>query len=147
MQAVPPGQEPDNRHSSRDCDRVPPDSGSAESYRGRISQRTVTGPRELAPSAPFDATTVLHTASGHHTFDSLAVDGEGYVCAATLVAGGITVVSPDGAMVEHIAIDDFATTNVCFGGDDFRTAYFTLGRGGKLVSTTWPRPGHRLAHQ
>jgi gluconolactonase len=42
---------------------------------------------------------------------------------------------------------DFATTNICFGGEDLRTAYVTLGRSGTVVTTQWPRPGLRLAHQ
>jgi gluconolactonase len=118
-----------------------------ESYRGRIRRRTVTGPGELAPTSPFDPATVLHTLAGLAAFDSLAVDAGGYVCAATLVDGGITVVSPDGATVEHIPTGDFATTNICFGGDDLGSAYITLGRSGRLVRTQWPRPGLRLAHQ
>ncbi len=36
-------------------------------------------------------------------------------------------------------------TNVCFGGDDLRTAYVTCSATGKLVSTPWPRPGLKLA--
>ena len=39
------------------------------------------------------------------------------------------------------------TTNICFGGDDLRTAYVTLSGTGRLVSIPWPRPGLRLAHQ
>ena len=118
-----------------------------ESWRGRILRRTVTGPGELAPASPFDPTTVLHTLPGLGAFDSLAIDGEGYVCAATLVDGGITVLSPDGSSVEHLPTGDFATTNICFGGEDLRTAYVTLGRSGTVVTTQWPRPGLRLAHQ
>jgi gluconolactonase len=78
--------------------------------------------------------------------DSLAVDGEGWVCVATLVNGGITAISPDGATVEHVPFPDLLVTNICFGGDDLRTAYLTLSGTGQLVSTTWPRPGLRLAH-
>ena len=33
------------------------------------------------------------------------------------------------------------TTNICFGGDDLTTAYITLSTTGRLVKTTWPRPG------
>ena len=40
---------------------------------------------------------------------------------------------------------DPLTTNVCFGGDDLRTAYVTLSATGRLVSTTWPVPGLPLA--
>ena len=40
---------------------------------------------------------------GFQLFDSLAVDGAGNVCVATLVNGGITVISPDGGSIEHVA--------------------------------------------
>ena len=127
-----------------------PDSSTlywTESYRGRIRRRTVVGPGELAPTSPFDSATVLYTLPGMRAFDSLAIDSGGYVCAATLVDGGITVVSPDGSTAEHLPTGDFATTNICFGGEDLTVAYVALGRSGKLVSTRWPRPGLRLAHQ
>jgi gluconolactonase len=58
--------------------------------------------------------------------------------------GGITVISPSGEIIEHIATADPITTNICFGGTDLRTAYITLSGLGKLVSTTWPRPGLKL---
>jgi gluconolactonase len=64
---------------------------------------------------------------------------------ATLVNGGITSVSPDGAKVEHLAVDDPITTNICFGGDDLRTAYITASATGRLLMTEWPRPGLKLA--
>ncbi len=81
---------------------------------------------------------------GYQELDSLAVDGEGYVCVATLHNGGITAISPDGHDVTHVPMPDTATTNICFGGDDLRTAYITLSESGRLVSTPWPRPGLAL---
>jgi gluconolactonase len=35
-------------------------------------------------------------------------------------------------------------TNICFGGDDMRTAWVTLSAMGKLARTTWARPGLTL---
>jgi gluconolactonase len=70
--------------------------------------------------------------------DSLAVDGAGNVCVATIVRGGISVVSPAGDLVEFVETGDYLTTNICFGGEDFTTAYMTLGSTGRLVKTTWP---------
>jgi len=64
---------------------------------------------------------------------------------ATLVNGGITIISPDGSKIEHVPMPDPLTTNLCFGGKDLRTAYVTLSATGKLVSTPWPRAGLRLA--
>ena len=66
---------------------------------------------------------------------------------ATIANGGITAISPDGERIEHHATGDLVTTNICFGGDDMRTAYITLSSTGRLVSTHWPRQGLRLAHQ
>ena len=83
---------------------------------------------------------------GYVEFDSMAVDGAGNVCVATLHRGGITVAAPDGSAVEHVPLPDPVTTNVCFGGPDLRTAWATLSGTGQLVSFEWPRPGLRLNH-
>jgi gluconolactonase len=90
---------------------------------------------------------LLHRGAGVNLFDSLAVDGDGYVCVATISNGGITVISPDGNSVEHAALPDPIVTNICFGGDDLRTAYVTLSATGKLVSFEWPRAGLKLPFQ
>lgn len=81
---------------------------------------------------------------GYQLFDSLAVDGEGNICVATLFNGGITVISPDGKRIEHLPLPDVYTTNLCFGGKDLRTAYVTLSLSGRLAALDWPRPGLRL---
>jgi gluconolactonase len=119
----------------------------AETHTGRVYSWALAGPGELAnPSPPFgNGGTLLHGAPGGALFDSLAIDGEGHVCVATIGNGGITVVSADGQSVQHAALPDPLTTNICFGGDDLRTAYVTLSSSGKLVSFTWPRPGLKLA--
>ena len=78
-------------------------------------------------------------------FDSLAVDAAGNICVATLVHGGITVVSPDGASVRHVPMPERWVTNICFGGADMRTAFITLSSTGRLVSCRWDTPGLRLA--
>jgi gluconolactonase len=83
---------------------------------------------------------------GYQRFDSLAVDADGNVCVATLINGGITVISPDGARVEHIPMPDRYTTNICFGGPQLRTAFITLSMSGRLVAMEWPRPGLALQH-
>jgi gluconolactonase len=78
---------------------------------------------------------------GYQLFDSLAVDAEGNICVATLFNGGISVISPDGARVEHVPLPDVYTTNLCLGGPGLRTAYVTLSLSGRLVAIDWPRPG------
>ena len=77
----------------------------------------------------------------HHMFDSMAVDAEGNVCVATLITGGITVHSPDGATARLIEMPDVLTTNICFGGVDLKTAFITLSTTGRLVACDWETPG------
>jgi gluconolactonase len=113
----------------------------AETMNGRVMQRTIVAPGELAPRVPLDPSECLAGLEGYQLLDSLAVDAEGYVCVATIVNGGVTAISPDGATIEHHATGDPLTTNVCFGGDDGRTAFVTLSGTGRLVSFPWPRPG------
>jgi gluconolactonase len=121
---------------------------AAETHTGRLWAWDVTSPGEVGGANPLGPSggELLLGLPGMQLFDSLAVDGEGWVCVATLVNGGITAVSPDGAQVEHTPLADLLVTNICFGGDDLRTAFCTLSGTGKLVSIEWPRPGLRLAH-
>jgi gluconolactonase len=81
---------------------------------------------------------------GFQRFDSLAVQADGRICVATLINGGITVISPDGRHIEHHPMPDPMTTNICFGGADLKTAYITLSWTGRLVAVDWPSPGLRL---
>lgn len=83
--------------------------------------------------------TLLAGLPGYQLFDSMAVDDAGNVCVATLINGGITVISPDGKSIDHIPMPDPITTNICFGGPNLRTAYITLLATGKLVAIDWPR--------
>ena len=111
-------------------------------------QRRIVKPGEVAPVAPLDfAAMLLCGLPGFSLLDSLAVDGAGNVCVATIAeAAGITVISPAGKVIEHVDTGDFLTTNICFGGDDLRTAYITCSSSGRLLSTEWPRPGLKLAY-
>ncbi len=121
----------------------------AETYTCRVWWWEVTGPGEVAhvPGLLPHGGQILGGLGGFRGFDSLAVDGEGWVCAATLVSGAITAFSPDGEEAESFETGDILTTNVCFGGDELRTAYVTLSASGRLGSFEWPRPGLRLEHQ
>jgi gluconolactonase len=47
-------------------------------------------------------------------------------------------------VLDQVMLGDPMVTNVCFGGDDLRTAYATLSGSGRLVSIPWPRPGLKL---
>ena len=78
---------------------------------------------------------------GYQMFDSLAVEASGNVCVATLVSGCITVVAPDGKLVEQVETGDRVTTIIAFGGPELKTAYITLSGKGQLVAMDWPRGG------
>jgi gluconolactonase len=120
----------------------------AETYTGRVYRRRIAEPGVLEQlQSRYDPSALLCGLPGLQLLDSLAVDADGWVAAGTLVRGGITAISPDGADVDFIAMDDPLTTNLCFGGPDMRTAYITLSATGRLVSMEWPRRGLRLAHQ
>lgn len=88
---------------------------------------------------------LLASIDGYFLYDSLAVDSMGRVCVATIVQGGISVVDPDANSAYLVPMPDRLTTNICFGGEDLRTAYITLSSTGKLVSLDWPVPGTPLA--
>jgi len=79
----------------------------------------------------------------HVFFDSLAVQANGDVCVATILNGGITTITPQGAST-HTAFPDLITTNICFGGKDMRDAYITLSSTGKLIKARWSAPGLKL---
>ena len=85
--------------------------------------------------------TVVVGLGGYQMFDSLAVDGEGHVCVATLITGAVSDIWPDGSRVDQYMLPDMMVTNVCFGGEGLATAFATLSMGGTLVSFEWPRPG------
>ncbi len=118
----------------------------AETHTGRVFRRTVASPGELVAVSMIDPSVVLHGLPGMQLLDSLAVDGDGNVCVATLVNGGITVIAADGTLRDFVATDDMLTTNICFGGANHRTAYITLSATGRLVSMTWPYNGLALNH-
>jgi gluconolactonase len=118
----------------------------AETVTGRLWAFDVVGPGEIKRQ-PFPSPNggrLVAGLPGYQLFDSLAVDAAGNICVATLFNGGITIISSDGASIEHVPMPDFLTTNICFGGADLSTAYITLSSTGKLVAAPWKRPGLKL---
>ena len=63
---------------------------------------------------------------------------------ATLVSGCISVIAPDGTLVEQVPTGDRVTTNIAFGGPELKTAYITLSGKGELIAMDWARPGLAL---
>ena len=119
----------------------------AETYTCRLVRFEVTGPGtvDLAPRLGGLGFPLYHPAGWKH-FDSLAVEANGNICLATLGECGISVVSPDGELVEFVETDDPLTTNICFGGEDMMDAWICLSGTGRLVKTRWKRPGLKLAY-
>lgn len=122
---------------------------AAETHTGRLFSWQVTGPGEVTSGNPLGNGDLVAGLPGMQLFDSLGVEEGGNVCVATLINGGISVISPSGE-VEHVPAEgDFAdplVTNICWGGDDRRTAYITLSATGRLLACDWPRPGLALRH-
>jgi gluconolactonase len=121
----------------------------AETYTAIVWWWAVTGPGkiEAPPGLLPHGGTLLTRLPGFQFLDSLAVDGNGNVCLATLGSGGITSVSPeDGSVVDFIETGDIFTTNICFGGDGLKTGYVTMSATGKLGEVAWPRAGLELAY-
>ena len=118
---------------------------AAETHTGRVRKWRIAEPGRLESS--FGKGTrgdLVVGLPGEQLLDSLAVDGEGHVCVATIRNGGITDIDPADGSTVHVPTGDPLTTNICFGGPDLRTAYITCSRSGRLVKTTWPRPGLKL---
>jgi gluconolactonase len=119
----------------------------AETQVGRVWYFDLDGPGQIAAGADsqFHPGKLLYGAGGYRLFDSMAIDGDGWVCQGTLGEGAITQISPDGETVEVMHFSDPCVTNICFGGPDLRTAYITCSASGQVVAVDWPRPGLKLA--
>jgi len=118
----------------------------AETEGGRLWAFDIAEPGVIA-RRPFPSPNggrFLFNDIGYQRYDSLALDAAGNICVATLIAGAITVVAPDGRLVRRVKAHDVYTTNICFGGPDMKTAYITLSGVGQLVSMPWPEPGLKL---
>lgn len=122
----------------------------AETESARIWAMDIIAPgqvrRQSWPS-PHGGRLLAQCGGAFQRFDSMAVDAAGNVCVATLMNGGITVISPDGRNIRHVPLPDVYTTNICFGGPDMRTAFVTMSGPGQLVTFEWDGPGLRLNHQ
>ncbi len=122
----------------------------AETHAGRLWRFEIEAPGRIVKGKGEQRWfhgTLLASVDDFRFFDSLAVDSAGNVCVGTILKGGITVIAPEGGIIDFVETpgDDFAT-NICFGGPDLRTAYITLSATGQLVEMEWPRPGLPLNH-
>jgi gluconolactonase len=120
---------------------------TVETNTARLYAFEIGGPGELkgTPGPTGSGGQLLGAGTMHDMFDSLAIEENGNICVATLGAEpGISVFSPDGKLVERVSMPDPLTTNICFTGDDMKTAFITLSLFGKLAKVEWARPGLRL---
>ncbi len=118
----------------------------ADTESARLWAFDIVGPGRVAPAKGHAAHSgrVIGGVLGPARFDSLAVLENGNIAVATLHTGRITEFSPAGAVVREVAMPDIYPTNICFGGEDRRTAYITLSDTGRLGITPWPTPGLKL---
>jgi gluconolactonase len=116
----------------------------AETPTARVWSFNISGEGEIKPVETLyrgERGTCIAGLGGYQMFDSLAIEASGNICVATLVKGAISVIAPDGKLVEQVETGDRATTNICFGGPELKTAYITLSSKGQLIAMDWPRPG------
>jgi gluconolactonase len=154
-QAIPQRSAPNGIALSPDDKRL----YVAETYARWIVYWELDGPGIIKSNKPVLDDSHLLTADipGCGTLDSMAVDEEGNVYVATMlpkgpdptVAGGITVVSPQGKILDFIELivegkPEPLPSNICFGAPDRRTAFITLGGTGRLVSCEMKIPGKKL---
>lgn len=116
----------------------------SETFTGRVWWWEVAGPGRLIGGETYHGSgggNLLYGAGGYRLFDSLAVEACGNVCVATYFDAGISVISPEGELVELVEIEDRLVTNLAFGGTDMSMAYVTAVGAGALLEVPWPRPG------
>jgi gluconolactonase len=105
------------------------------------------GQIERAPHPSPNGGRLLYASQTPAFYDSLAVEEGGNVCVATLMQGGISVIAPQGGLVEFIPTPtDWVVTNLCFTGPQRRQALITLSGVGHLIEVDWPRAGLALAY-
>lgn len=120
---------------------------AAETFTCRLMAFNIIAPGQVDDAAgPGGPGVPVYRPAGYKFFDSLAVEAGGNICVATIGECGISVISPDGSLVDFVATDDVFTTNIAFGGADMRDAYITLSGTGRLVKVRWDRPGLKLQH-
>jgi sugar lactone lactonase YvrE len=74
--------------------------------------------------------------------DGMVFDADGRLLIAGCGSGTIYVLAPDLTGVQHALVcEDPALTNLCFGGEDFKTLFATQGASGSLAAIRWPVPG------
>lgn len=115
----------------------------AETETSRLWSYRITGPGEVEtqPWPSPNGGRLVAGLPGYQRFDSLKVETGGNICVATLIRAGISVISPEGEVLEFHEAPEYYCTNLAFGGAELRKAYITLSGTGKLLEAEWPRSG------
>lgn len=129
----------------------------AETYARWIVYWQLNESGKIVPNKSTQDGSYLLTPDIPGQLDSMAIDEEGNVYVATLlpkgqdptVPGGITVIGPQGKILDFIELvvegmPEPLPSNICFGGKDRRTAFITLAGTGRLVSCEMKIPGKAL---
>jgi gluconolactonase len=120
---------------------------AAETYTCRLMKFNVTSPGKVDGAAgPGGPGIPLYRPAGYKFFDSLGIEECGNICVATIGECGISVISPEGELVEFVPTPDIFTTNICWGGADRMDAYICLSGSGQLVKMRWKRAGLELQY-
>lgn len=106
----------------------------AETFTRRILRFAFTG-GALGPAEVFAALPMGHP-------DGLAFDRDGHLHVAATSAGAVIVIGPDGTVTETLELEaGTMPTNLCFGGDDGKTLFITIPKGGRVLSIERTIPG------
>jgi gluconolactonase len=141
-----------------------PDEGRvyvAETWTRRIRYWKLSGPGKIDMNPDTLDGSYLLTAHIPYQagLDSMSMDEQGNLYAISILPqgwnantrGAVTVVSPDGEILDWIEIDigqqDPLPSNICFGGPDRRTAYITMGGTGRLIACEMLVPGKKPAYE
>jgi gluconolactonase len=120
---------------------------AAETYTCRLMKFNVIAPGKVDGAAgPGGPGIPLYRPAGYKFFDSLGIEECGNICVATIGECGISVISPEGELVEFVPTPDIFTTNICWGGADRMDAYICLSGSGQLVKMRWKRAGLELQY-
>jgi len=107
----------------------------ADTKNHRVLQYHVTAQHLSEPST---------FAECHGYPDGLAVDAQGNVYVALLMADRISVYSPSGEPLHAIEIPGSRPTNLCFGGEGLTRMIVTASKGGRVLLGDAPVPGLAL---
>jgi gluconolactonase len=132
----------------------------AETYSRWVVYWKLGGPGKIKCNRrTLDGAYILNASlEGGGILDSMRLDEEGNLYVATMLPngldpfkpGGITVISPDGKVLDYIelsiGIPEPLPSNLCFGGPDRKTAFITCAGTGRILICRMKVPGLPAAY-